>query len=106
MTLISNIKKFSKLRGLNLKEVATKAGLSENAIYNWKTHTPSKPTIAAVANVLGVSYEDLTGEQQTRQPTQIDLKASIDDDDIIMTYDGQPIPKEDLEIIKRLLRRD
>lgn len=110
MTLIDNIKKFAKLRGYNLSKVAEKAGLSQNAIYNWKNHTPSKATISEVAKVLDVTYEDLTGEKkggnEGNTATKIDLKASIDDEDVIMTYDGQPIPKEDLEIIKRLLRRD
>ncbi|KRN01434.1 hypothetical protein FD13_GL001025 [Levilactobacillus senmaizukei DSM 21775 = NBRC 103853] len=89
---------------MNIKQVALKAGLSENAIYGWKNHKPAKPTVESVARVLGVSYSDLTGETETSEPKQIDLKATIDDDDVIMTYDGKPIPAEDLALIKRLMR--
>lgn len=104
MTLFEAVKKYGKIRGMNVKEVALKAGLSENAIYGWKKHTPAKATIELVARELGVSPKTLTGEDDTKEPTKIDLKASIDDDDIIMTYDGKPIPKEDLDLIKRLMR--
>ncbi|WP_448949559.1 helix-turn-helix domain-containing protein [Latilactobacillus sakei] len=102
--LVDNIKRYAKLRGMNLKRVATNAGLSESAIYNWRKHTPSKPTIKAVAEVLGVTYEDLTGEKAESNPTTIDVKAAIEDEHTLMTFDGKPIPPEDLEIMKRLLR--
>lgn len=103
MMLIEAIKKYGKLHNMNIKQVALKAGLSENAIYGWKNHKPSKATIEAVAKVLGVTYEDLTGEKTKKEPQKIDLKATIDDDDVIMTYQGRPIPEEDLEYIKRIL---
>lgn len=102
--LVDNIKRYAKLRGLNLKQVATKAGLSESAIYNWHKHTPSKPTIKSVAEVLSVTYEDLTGERLEKTPTTVDVKAAIEDEHTLMTFDGKPIPPEDLEIMKRLLR--
>lgn len=106
MTLFDEIKKYAKLRGMNIKQTAIKAGLSENAIYGWKTHTPTAATINAVAKVLGVTYAQLTGEEESTEPTTIDLKAAAESDDVILSYDGRPIPAEDLEIIKRLLRRD
>lgn len=104
MTMIDKIKKYGRLRNMNLKQVAVKAGLSENAIYGWKNHQPAKATIESVAHVLGVSYSDLTGESESTEPKQIDLKASIEDDDVIVTFDGKPIPAEDLALIKRLMR--
>lgn len=106
MTLVNRIKKYAKLRGMNLKETALKAGLSQNAIYNWNKHTPTKATLKSVANALDISYALLTGEEEKHEPKKIDLKATMDDDDIIMTFEGQKIPKEDLKIIKRLLRKE
>jgi len=102
--LIDNIKRLGKLRGLTIKQTALKAGMSENTIYGWKNHAPSKGSLMAVAKVLGVTYEELTGEKEVKTPTKIDVKEAIDDDDVIMTFEGRPIPPEDLELMKRLLR--
>lgn len=105
MTLIETIKKYARLRGMSLKDVALKSGLSENAIYNWKSHTPSDPTLNAVAKTLGISYEELTGTAKTKEPTKIDIAAALDDEDtVIMTYQGKPIDEEDMELIKRILK--
>ncbi|WP_334328408.1 helix-turn-helix domain-containing protein [Companilactobacillus sp. HBUAS59699] len=103
--LIDNIKRYAKLRGLSLKQTAIKAGMSENTIYGWKNHEPSKGSIMAVAKTLGVTYEDLTGIKEKKTPTKVDVKAAIDDKDVLMTFDGKPIPPEDLELIKRLLEK-
>lgn len=105
--LTDNIQKYAKLRGMNLQEVADKAGLSQNIVYRWraKDSNPSIPSINSIAKVLDVSMEQLTGESSHKQPTKIDLGAALDDkDDVIMTFDGKPIPEEDKELIKRLLR--
>lgn len=61
MTTFERIKEISKQRGLNLKKTATEAGLSENAIYKWKTQTPQSNALQAVADVLGVSVDYLLG---------------------------------------------
>ncbi|WP_461214984.1 helix-turn-helix domain-containing protein [Lacticaseibacillus sp. GG6-2] len=106
MTLLfENTKKYAKLRGLSLQEVALRAGLSINAIYKWnKTdYTPSKPSILATAKVLDVTYADLTGEADEIEPRQIDLKAASDDPDTIMSWNGRPIPPEEMEMIRRIL---
>lgn len=102
--LIDNIKKYAKLHGMNLKEVAVKSGMSENVIYSWKHKNPSKGSIMAVAKTLNVTYEDLTGVKEKKTPTKVDVKAAIDDEDVIMTFEGKPIPKEDLEVMLRFLR--
>lgn len=104
--LYDNLRKYSKIRGYSLQETAKRAGLSANALYKWKNPKfhAATPTVKAVAEALGITYEQLSGETEKKQPIQVDLKASIDDDDVIMTYDGRPIPKQDLELIKRLMR--
>lgn len=105
MTTFERIKKISKEKGYSLKQVALKAGLSENAIYRYNQGVePKYNTLKVIAEALHVSVEDLTGESEKRTPTQIDLKEAIDDDDTIMTFEGRPIPPEDLELMKRLLR--
>ncbi|MBU5324076.1 helix-turn-helix domain-containing protein [Lacticaseibacillus paracasei] len=64
MTLVERIKNFGKARGMGLKEIALKSGLSENAIYGWNSHTPNEATLRAVAQTLGVSYEVLIGKKK------------------------------------------
>lgn len=103
MTLIDRTKEIAKRRGWNLKQTVLNAGLSENAIYGWKNHEPAKATVLLVAETLGVSYEELTGEKPKTEPTKIDLKAAMNDDYTIMSWEGKNIPDEELEIIRRIL---
>ncbi|GKT04494.1 helix-turn-helix domain-containing protein [Furfurilactobacillus entadae] len=105
MTLVERIKKVSRDRGWNLKETATKAGIGINSIYRWKDQSPTTESLEKVADVLNVSVDYLLGKTDNAEPAK-PSKVDIADDDIIMTYEGREIPKEDLEIIKRLLRRD
>lgn len=103
MTVVERIKESAKRRGYNLKTTALKAGLSENAIYSWKRYAPSSDKLKAVADVLGVTVDYLlsdTKNQSVPKPKQVDL----DDDEVIMTFEGRPIPPEDIELMRRLLR--
>lgn len=61
MTLFEKTKQMAKQRGLSLQKTAENAGLSKNAIYNWKTTEPSPVSLKAVADVLGVSVDYLLG---------------------------------------------
>ncbi|KGH67068.1 hypothetical protein X291_01645 [Oenococcus oeni IOEB_C23] len=60
--LVNNIKKIAEKRGLNLKELALKAGLSENAIYNWEKSSPKIDSLQKVADILNVSIDRLNGK--------------------------------------------
>ncbi|WP_054777398.1 helix-turn-helix domain-containing protein [Lacticaseibacillus saniviri] len=72
MSLFDNVKYYSLQRGLSLKELAKRAGLSENAIYKWKTQRPQDENILKVAGVLHLSYEELTDEsREVEQDDQI-----------------------------------
>lgn len=106
MTLLfENTKKIAKLRGLSLQQTALKAGLSINALYKWNQsgYEPSKPSILAVAKVLNTNYASLTGKLEILGPTSIDLKAASEDPDTIMSWNGRPIPPEEMEMIRRIL---
>lgn len=105
--LTDNIQRLAKLKSMSLQEVASKSGLSKNIVYRWKgaNSSPSKASITSIAKTLGVTYEDLTGIKEKKTPTKVDVKAAIDDEDVLMTFDGKPIPPEDLALIKRLLER-
>lgn len=103
MTLFENVKKLAKKRGLSLQDVAIQSGLSKNTIYKWKDYTPSDPYIIAVAKTLGVKPEELTGKKLNTEPRKVDLKAAAEDPDTIMSWNGRPIPPEEMEMIRRIL---
>ncbi|KMK53282.1 HTH-type transcriptional regulator ImmR [Fructobacillus sp. EFB-N1] len=106
MTVFERTKKISKLRGFNLQKTAEKAGLSQNAIYNWKTKEPSNVSLKAVASVLGVPTDYLLGKtdnfEQKAETKQTNI--DIDDDTVLMAFDGQPIDDEDREKILEYAR--
>lgn len=102
MTLFERTKNLSKQKGWNLQTTAEKAGLSQNAIYNWKTKEPSKVSLKAVADVLGVSSDYLLGKTNilNDNKNEIDLKEARHE---ILSYGGKPISDADWAVIKRIL---
>ena len=108
MIAFERIKELAKKKGMSLVDVNNKAGLGTRTIYHWKTKQPSNDSLKAVAKVLNTSTDYLNGltnnplPQSKKQNTQADL----DDDDTIFTFQGKPIPPEDLKIIRRLLKND
>lgn len=65
MTVFERIEKISKIRGMSLREVNTRAKLGINAIYRWKKQTPSIDKVESVAKVLGVSVDYLLGKNDS-----------------------------------------
>ncbi|MBN7275547.1 helix-turn-helix domain-containing protein [Ligilactobacillus pobuzihii] len=103
MTVYENIKRFSKLRGYSLQETAEKAGLSKNIIYGYKHgKSPSLKTLKVIADILGVTTNELLGTEHHEDNKQ--KQADLADDSTLFTYEGKPIDDEDKEIIRRLLR--
>ncbi|MCT3283755.1 helix-turn-helix domain-containing protein [Lactobacillus pentosus] len=103
MTLFDRIKTISKERGYSIAEVERKAGISANYMYQWKKRNPSPKALAAVADVLNVSVDYLLGKTDDNSTLMKPKQVDITDDDYIMTYQGKPIPPEDMEYIKRIL---
>ena len=77
--------------------------VSQQTIGAWETERaiPGSDTLALLANLFNVSTDYLLG----RDTKEDDLKtADLADDDTIFTFEGKPIPEQDLEYMKRLLR--
>lgn len=104
MTVFDRIKEISDERGMNLRDVAKKAGMkSETAIYRYNQGVqPRKSTLIAIADVLNVSPKYLSGETNEKDYKDKPV-VDLNKDDAILTFDGKPIPEEDMELIKRLL---
>lgn len=111
MTIFERTKETAKSRGYSLQETAKKAGLSQNAIYNWKNTTPSDVSLNSVANVLGVSVDYLLGNTDEMHPKRVTGDPDVDGVDLndyfekrgLLRFNGKPIPEEDLRIIYRIL---
>lgn len=102
MTLLERIKELAKKQGYSLSKLNDQAGLGKNTIYSWKHKDPSVENLQKVAEVLHVSTDYLLGN--TEDTSSSKNAVDLNDDDAFLTFDGRPIPEEDRELIKRLLR--
>lgn len=108
MTTFERIKNLADNQKISLQKVAIDIGLSENAIYGWKTRKPKGEDLAKVADYFHVSVDYLLGRDETGPTTQtVDLveianKPKDFDWDSVLSVGGKPIPEEDKEIIRRL----
>lgn len=105
MTLYERTISISKKRGYSLKNLAIKAGLAENSIYDWKKSTPKADNLQKVADVLHVSTDYLLGRTDELNLTTSETvkKADIDDSDLLLAFDGKDIDEEDKQAIIDLL---
>ena len=108
MTTFERIKKLADNQKISLQKVAINIGLSENAIYGWKTRKPKGEDLAKVADFFHVSVDYLLGRDTTEPENQtVDLaelanKPKDFDWGSVLSVGGKPIPEEDKEIIRRL----
>ena len=70
------------------------------------TSLPNPETSQKIADYFNVPRSELDPRfKPTHDPKEDDLKtADLADDDTIFTFEGKPIPEQDLEYMKRLLR--
>lgn len=104
----NNARKFAMLRGLSLKNVATQAGLSINAIYSWQQYGVSKQSLSAVAKVLGVKPEDIYTETAQESVSTESARHTLDLSDLLdrgtpILFDGKPLDEIDRVILRRVL---
>ncbi|HJF24252.1 MAG TPA: hypothetical protein K8V18_04590, partial [Proteus mirabilis] len=86
-------------------------GLSENAIYKWKTQTPQSNALQAVADVLGVSVDYLLGNtddmhanKKATSNSPVDLKEVAENDnwDDYLSSDGRPLSDHDKKLLRAI----
>lgn len=61
MDLVSNIKKFAKIKGVNLYDLETKLGYAHGSISKWSKREPSVYKVKDVAIELETSIDQLMG---------------------------------------------
>lgn len=98
------IKELRKEKGLRQSELATTLHVSQQAVGSWETGrtVPGADTLNVLADYFNVTTDYLLGRPEKKDD---DTKtADIKDDNVIFTYEGRQIPKEDLELIRRIMR--
>ena len=97
--------------GISRKKLATDLDIKYTTLSSWlqADSYPRIDKIEMMANYFGISKANLV-EKRTADSTSQDEEdhnqADLDDDDTIFTFQGRPIPPEELKIIRRLLRND
>lgn len=97
------IKELRKSKKMSQSELGKFIGVSQTTVTAWENGRaePSSSYVAKLATFFNVSTDYLLG----RDTKEDDLKtADLADDDTIFTFEGKPIPEQDLEYMKRLLR--
>lgn len=61
--MLTKILEKCKERGITLAELERQAGLANRTIYKWNDNVPSVEKVLAVANVLGVTVDELVKKE-------------------------------------------
>lgn len=61
--MVSKIKQICSEKQLTVAELERAAGIPKNSIYKWDRNAPSVKTVLKAARVLGVTVEELAGEE-------------------------------------------
>lgn len=84
MLLFENVKTLCAARGLSLRTLEQQCGMAPRYIYKWDSSVPSVEKVAAVADVLGVSVDELIGrkapEISRSERALLDLLAQLNDE--------------------------
>lgn len=111
MTIYQRIQELAKRRKISIRELEKQLGFSNGTLNKWKDSAPSDK-LTAVAQYLNtdVSYlvvghvEEQTLPLDWHGTKQVKRHVEITDPTVAMTFEGKPIPEDDMELIKRLLR--
>lgn len=68
------------------------------------TRLPSPQNVEKLAKYFNVDKSDIDPRFNSAAPDADRNTADLADDDTIFTFEGKPIPEQDLEYMKRLLR--
>lgn len=104
--LLDNIKKESSKRGYSLRKLNDLSGLKPNIIYSWAKQEPSLTSLQKVADVLHVSTDYLLGRTDESQAISNKKlqKVDIDDDELLLSFQGKEITPEYRDAIIAILR--
>ncbi len=99
-------------RGMSQQELALALGVSKQTISNWEVGRKvlRMKTVEKIANIFGVSRNSILAGlpvEMLEQEGQEDRRVvDLTDLDIRLTYMGQQVPREYIDIIEKLMRCD
>lgn len=107
MSLGEKIKKLRKENHLTLEQMAnklnannSKAGFSKGRLSRWESgkDEPRLSSLKQVAELFNVSIDYFFENKPSKQ-----IKADLDDDDVLFTYQGKPLTDLEKQMIRRLM---
>mgnify|MGYP000538566516 FL=1 len=102
MGLRDVVKDLAVKKKISVAELERTLGFGNGSISKWNKQSPSVDKLNKVADYFDVSVDYLLGRTNTRSKKD-NSKVALDDNDIIMTWRGQPLSDEDREMIKRIM---
>lgn len=113
--IVAYVDNLRKSQNMSLNELARATGLAKSSLSRYfnktrdfpvnKVHLFAKALHTTSENILGFELDDSKTNSTSRDENE-SQQADLDDDDTIFTFQGRPIPPEDLKIIRRLLKND
>lgn len=100
MTFYERVYETAKLRGLSIKKLADKIGVSDATIYTWKrTGAPTGKNLTAVSEALGVSIDYLLGNtddmhQSSNNEMPVDLDEVLSKIGPAVSFGGKELTDE------------
>nr|WP_278770982.1 helix-turn-helix transcriptional regulator [Limosilactobacillus mucosae] len=110
MTIAERIKEYRKQHHYTQKELATLINVKPTTVSGWELgrNIPSIEMLQKLSDIFHVSFDELAGVKDSNSHSATSDEgpktADLADDDTIFTFEGKPIPEQDLEYMKRLLR--
>lgn len=101
MTKFEKIKIIANKRGISLKKLGSKAGLSENTIYSWQKKNPGIKSLEKVAKALNVPLSRIVDDDNNNSLKSV----ALEDETTVITFEGKPIPDKYKEMFKDILER-
>lgn len=105
------LKELRNQKNMTQDELGKVLNVSGKTIGTWErdSRQPNIETINALANYFNVSTDYLLGRKEDSKTKNDDKKVDLtgigqkEDEEKIFSYEGKEIPKQDLELIRRIL---
>lgn len=103
MNIGERIAQLRKSRSMSQFQLAKTLNIATSTLGMYETNKrkPNMEMLEKLADFFGVSVDFLLGRPEKNDNNNT---ADLADDDTIFTFEGKPIPEQDLEYMKRLLR--
>ncbi|MCI1986939.1 MAG: helix-turn-helix domain-containing protein [Lactobacillus sp.] len=104
--LPERLRKLRTEKHFTQNQMADKLGITRPAYtaYESGKRQPDYDALKRLAAIFEVSTDYLLGNTDKPAPTTKEKKPDLADDDVILSFEGKPIPPEDLDVIRRFLR--